>query len=197
MKKDFYRFTLKQLALLSLVLCILLGFVVRYRQPDYEEQAARVAFQNLQRAENDLKSAIASDDLILARDAIERGANPRVGFIGQNLWKVCIDTCQPEMLELLLTYGANPQQLVPADVVGDGPILFAVASSLQPLEIRQQMFDALRKHGVDINTTSSNHRTVMDIAVGRNDATLCDLLREYGVPYGPREMVVFDRLAEL
>ena len=82
-------------------------------------------------------------------------------------------------------------------MVGDGPILFAVASSAQPLETRQEMLDVLLKHGVDINTVAGNQRTVMDIAVYYDEAPLCDLLREYGVHYGPREMAVFNRLAEL
>jgi hypothetical protein len=34
--------------------------------------------------------------------------------------KVCIDTCQPEMLELLLEHGADPQQRVPTDVNARG-----------------------------------------------------------------------------
>ena len=76
MRKDFYRCTLKQLALLLLVLGILLGFVSRYV---HEERAARVAFQKLQRNENDLRVAINSNNVVLARDAIERGARPTDG----------------------------------------------------------------------------------------------------------------------
>lgn len=199
MKRDFYRFTLKQLVFLLLVLCIFLGFVARYTQPDYEEQAARAAFQKLQRAERDLEAAIKSDNLVLARDAIERGARPTDGYLQGhgNLLKICVDSCQPAMLALLLEHDANPRQSVPADVVGRGPLLYAVASSPQPLEARREMLDLLLEHGVDINTVAGNNRIVMDIAIYRNEARLCDLLRAYGVPYGPREMVVFNRLAEL
>jgi len=199
MKRDFYRFTLKHLAFLLLVLCIFLGFVARYTQPDYEEQVARAAFQKLQRAEIDLEAAIKSDNLALARDAIERGARPTDGFLqGRgDLLKICVDSCQPAMLALLLEHDANPRQSVSADVVGHGPLLFAVASSPQPLKARREMLDLLLEHGVDINTVAGNKSIVMDIAIYHNDAPLCDLLRAYGVPYGPREMVVFNRLAEL
>ena len=200
MKKDFYRFTLKQLACLLLVLCMFLGLVARYMQPDYQELAARAVFQKLQRDKRDLEAAMKSDNLELAREAIQRLARPTDGFLqGQSnhLLKVCIDNCQPAMLALLLEHNVNPRQSLRADAISDGPVLFAVAFSPRFLEIRRGMFDVLLKHGVDINTVSSNQRTVMDIAVYRNEAPLCDLLREYGAPYGPREMVVFNRLAEL
>ena len=37
----------------------------------------------------------------------------------------------------------------------------------------------------------------MDCAVATSDPELGDFLRQYGLPYGPREMAAFNRLDEL
>src|SRR6185437_1016503 len=74
--------------------------------------------------------------------------------------------------------------------------LFAAAGCGQPFEVRRKMIKILVARGANPKRPLSGHN-MMDIAFEASDAPLGDLLREYGLPYGPREMAAFNPLDEL
>jgi ankyrin repeat protein len=195
-KRRFFAFTLRQLLLLCALSCVLLGIVTpRIRrtlrgwelQQDIDQrETVRVAIAA------DLNTAVRTNNVALARHALEAGADPNLDP-RENLLCSCIVNGRDEIMELLLKFGAD------ADLpICGSPPLFVAARCNQPPEVRCKMIRLLVAAGVDPRRQSGHPSSnAMDIAFSVSDGRTGDLLREYGLPYGSREMVGFNRLDEL
>lgn len=97
---------------------------------------------------NDLLfKAVYENNLTLAQSAINKGAE--VNNTKDNLLKIAIDQNNLEMLELLLSNGANPNQYINEGAIfNTTPLLKAIDN--QNIEI----IDMLVKHGANVNQTS-------------------------------------------
>ena len=126
------------------------------------------------------------------------------------------------MMALLLDFGADIEEDGRLELNYDPP-LFLAAGCSQPTALRIQMVKLLVKRGAnprrglgytDIKPSmlpkkiyvplpegpgqeTIPHFDLMDRAVAISDPQLGDFLRQYGLPYGPREMAAFNRLDEL
>lgn len=220
----FFQFNLRQ-ALLLVALCGVLLVIVtprirqdlHWRRLRAESDQRAVAEANLRAAvladpvavarravESELRSAVRAPNITLARQALEAGADPNLTVSPPEqtrLLLACIANGHVELVELLLDHGAEvdrierslPPYLSPT--IG-GPPLFAAVSCDHPPEVRIQIVRLLVAHGADPRAQYGQFNA-MDIAFHLSDDQTGDLLREYGLPYGAREMAAFNRLDEL
>ncbi|HET6879220.1 MAG TPA: ankyrin repeat domain-containing protein [Pirellulales bacterium] len=213
----FTQFNLRQVLLLVALVSVLLGIVTPRIRRTFDEWRQDEEAERLATAGADLITAVRTNDVALARQALEAGATPDFnaeifGGSGETrLLCACILKGQVEMMELLLDYAADvehidglpsmPVRLVLGPVLS-GPPLFAAAGCDQPPEVRSKMIRLLVQRGADPQRRVGGYGkvpryTLMDVAFHLSDAQTGDLLREYGLPYGPREMAAFNRLDEL
>ncbi|HVX11946.1 MAG TPA: ankyrin repeat domain-containing protein [Pirellulales bacterium] len=200
-KRRFLQFTMRQLLLLLALSGVMLGIVAprvhqRYRYWQLDRDNLRIVAAN-----NDLQLAVRTNDIPLARRALEAKGGFNAPLPGQvrpvkgRLLCACVAKGQIEMMKLLLDSGASPNWN------DDGLPLFVAVSCDQPPEVRIQMVRMLVAAGADPHMRGGGIAggigNAMDLAFQRGDAQMGALLREYGLPYGPREMVAFDRLDEL
>ncbi|HEV3343796.1 MAG TPA: ankyrin repeat domain-containing protein [Pirellulales bacterium] len=198
--RRFFGFSLRQLLLLFALWAVLLGLVTPWIrqtllgwefQEDSERRLALAA---------DLNEAVRTNDVALARQALAAEADPN-----RDPWEELLQTCivngRVEMMELLLASGMDAER----PIQGYPPVVFTAGCKNQPPGIRCQMIRILVAAGADPRRQFEDPAggpprralNAMDIAFGWSDARTGELLREYGLPYGPREMVGFDRLDEL
>jgi len=196
----FFQFSLRHLLVLVAVLSLLLGILAPRIHQAYQKRQSQNTFRRVQEAWANLNRAVRENDVTSARRALEAGASPNETFSdGSSLFHGCTENGQIAMMKLLLDFGADVEsvkRLHSDKVVLHGPPLYAAVGCNQPTEVRLEMIRLLIERGADPRS-EVNHRNLMDIAVHDSDAQVGDLLREYGVPYGPREMAAFNRLDEL
>jgi ankyrin repeat protein len=198
-KCRFFAISLRQFLLLIGLCAVLLGIVApRIRQTlrgwelqeDFDKRAAVAA---------ELVTAVSTDDVALARHALSAGADPNLDP-HQQLLGSCIVHGQVEMTDLLLEFGADIEEVQTfyLSLSGSvyGPPVFIAAGCNQPPKVRSNMIRLLVAHGADPRRQLGD-MTAMDLAFRVCDARTADLLREYGLPYGPREMAGFNRVDEL
>ncbi len=200
-KPRFSEFSLRQFLLLVGVFGVLLSIVTpqirRTFQGRWDQRAARRRVV----AGADLSTAVRLNNVVLARHALEAGADPNLILTWHPARLSALCTCivngQIEIMELLLDFGADVErsERIPGAIV-DGPPLFAATGCSQPPEVRGQMVRLLVVRGADPRREIAG-RNAMDVAFHVSDAQTGDLLREKGLPYGPREMAAFNRLDEL
>lgn len=219
-KRRFFQFNLRQILLLIALGGVLLGMVAprihqafHWRRLREELEQRTIAEANLRAAVLNepgavagrrLQAAVQSANLALARQALEAGADPNLmvdSSARTRLLVTCIGSGQIELTELLLDHGANIEQsdVFPSSFLGPihmGPPLFAAIGCDQPPEVRCQMARLLIARGADPRW-QDGHLNAMDVAFHLSDGQTGDLLCEYGLPYGPREMAAFNRLDEL
>ncbi|HEV3339640.1 MAG TPA: ankyrin repeat domain-containing protein [Pirellulales bacterium] len=141
----------------------------------------------------ELNEAVRANDVALARRAIGAGANPNLDP-RENLLNLCIVHGRVEMMELLLASGMAAE--AGSLSYGNSPLYIAARSS--PPDVRCQTIRILVAAGADPRRQDGHPPfTYMDIAFASSDAQTADLLREYGLPYGPREMAGLNRLNDL
>jgi cytohesin len=196
----FFQFSLLHLLALFAAVSLLLGILAPRLHRAYERRELVKAWRELQEAQATLEKAVRGNDVSLARGALEAGANPNAPLGGgESLLHIAVRNGHVAMMELLLDFGADVEHVaaLPFDtVVMHGPPLYAAMGCHQPVEIRIAMIRLLVDRGADPRREVGSRNT-MDVAVYDSDAQMADLLREYGVPYGPREMAAFHRLDEL
>lgn len=208
--RHFSQFTLGQLLLLCVLCCVFMILVTPKIHSVFQTQqkldSARKRIAAEAAANADLAAAMRSGDVALARHALEAGANVKPG---SSMIKpqtpplfASIARGQPEIMELLLDFGADAEKTEPLSdedfsyPMQDGPPLFAAISCKQPFEVRAKMIRLLVARGVDPRKEVYG-RNAMDLAFHLSDAQAGDLLQEHGLSYGPREMAAFNRLDEL
>jgi ankyrin repeat protein len=98
-----------------------------------------------------------------------------------------------DIAKLLLERGADANRPNRSD---RQPPLFGAISCQQSAGIKVQLIRLLLKHGADIHCVVDGVDP-MDMAVRWGDGEVGDLLKDEGLPYGPREMAAFNRLDEL
>ncbi|XP_077289657.1 uncharacterized protein LOC143913633 [Arctopsyche grandis] len=142
------------------------GAAVDYR-PDTDEEFPRTTL-----CDEPLRLAIRNKHMDIARKLLEHGADPNKRyFFGSEINLVS----DPEYLELLLTFGANPDS---RDRSGMTPLMKAARFS--------QGMDAvlmLLSHGADVNAmTDARHdfRTVLHYAVLSGNQTIVNLMIKQG-----------------
>jgi|GEM_PF-3178286 len=203
--RRFFQFTLRQILLLFAVVSVLLCILTPRIRWAFHVRRIQEAGRRREVAEADLSIAIRTNNVALARRALEAGAEPNPPILLSQprlSWLCsCIANGQIEMVELLLDFGADIERIdqVPNSIPGpvrSGPPLFAAVGCSQPAEVRTKMVRLLVARGANPRSQFAGH-SAMDIAFEAADAQMGDLLREYGLPYGPREMAAFDRLDEL
>ena len=194
MSRRFLRCELRQLLLLIAVLSLLLVIVAprleRTLEQTFEVRQIERNARRLADAQADLAEAVERSDVRLARNALAAGADPNQ--MRHSSLHTCIARGQVALVELLLAFGADVERDAYAYA---GPPLYAAISSNQPSDVRLDMIRLLVEHGADVHKHGS--RSAIDIAVRHSDPEVVDLLKEFGVPYGPREMAVLNRLEEL
>ncbi len=188
MRRQFFRFGVRQLLLLVSVLSVFLA-VVTWRTQNERKIKDRIRI--FEEAQANLEKAVRNNDVALARKALEAGAYPNA-TLGP-----CIENGQLAIIELLLESGADVEQMmaIPGSLVGNGPPIYAAILCRQPTQIRLKMIRLLVKYGADPRRDVG--RNAMDLAVHHSEPEVADLLVELGLPYGPREMAAFNRLEEL
>lgn len=197
----FWQFTMRQLLVLLAVSGVLLALVAPAIQRRFHVRRLEERWREMASVDVELAGAVRANDLSLARRALAAEANP--DFMsnqpGSRMIFDCIAKGQVEMMKLLLDFGADAEGTEGVRFIGPGgggPPLFVALNCDQPPEVRCQMVRLLVAAGA--NPRRQEGRTnAMDVAVHRSDSQIGDLLREYGLPYGPREMAAFDRLDEL
>jgi ankyrin repeat protein len=189
-KHHFFGFSVRQMLLLLSLSAVLLGIWtprIRHRllswelQQDFDRRSAAVTA-----AVADLNRAIKTDDVKLARRALEAGARPNLDP-RENLICTCIDCGRVEIFKLLLQFDAD-------HLIRRNPPLDVAAGCNQPPEIRCELIRLLVDAGADPRESSFD---LMEAALRWSDGRTGDLLRAYGLPYGPREMVTFNRVNEV
>jgi cytohesin len=208
--RHFFQFTLRQILLLCALVGVLLCLVAPRIRWNFHVRRIQEDFRRREAAEAKLREAIRKNDVPLARQLLESGADPDLDFHARRLSRqspspsvlnTCIANGQVEMMELLLEFGADIRRIegIPAkssNAIHMGPPLFAAAGCNQPAEVREKMVRLLVKRGANPRLFVYGH-SAMDMAFETSDAPMGDLLREFGLPYGPREMAAFNRLDEL
>jgi hypothetical protein len=192
--RRFFAFTLRQLLLLCAVSAVLLGLVTPYIRRTLRGWEFQEEFDRRATVAKELQEAVEANDVERARRALEAGADPNLLYF-TNLFRACIVSGRVEMTELLLASGVDAERLIYGSY-GSPPLFVAARDS--PPDVRRRMIQILVEAGADPRRQIGNPPfTVMDIAFDSSDARTADLLREYGLPYGPREMAGFNRLDEL
>jgi ankyrin repeat protein len=199
--RRFLQFTMREFLLLLAVSGVLLALVAPKLQQRLRAWRLSGDVRKMATADVELAGAVRANDLSRARSALAAGANP--DFMsnqpGSRVIFDCIAKGQLEMMNLLLDSGADAEGTESVRFIGPGgggPPLFVALNCDQPPEVRCQMVRVLVAAGA--NPRRQEGRTnAMDLAVHRSDSQMGDLLREYGLPYGPREMATFNRLDEL
>jgi hypothetical protein len=198
-RQRFWQFTMRQLLLLLAVSGVLLALLAPKLQQRLRAWRRGGDVRKLVTADGQLAGAVRANDLSLARRALEAGANPDFMSPGSRMIFGCIAKGQLEMMKLLLDSGADAEGTESVRFIGPGgggPPLFVALNCDQPPEVRCQMVRVLVAAGA--NPHRQEGRTnAMDLAVDRSDGQMGELLREYRLPYGPREMAAFNRLDEL
>jgi ankyrin repeat protein len=139
------------------------------------------------------------------RQAVENGANLWVGMHdGSSPFLYAITLGRIEAIEVMLDhvadleqagrYSASPGRWSSAE--RSGPALFAALDCDQPTDVKIKMFNLLLARGANVHRESGG-ATLMDLAAFRGDEAIGDLLREHGLPYGPREMAALNLIKEL
>lgn len=208
--RRFFQFALRELLLLFALVAVLLGLVAPKIHAIFQSRRVQETARRQAAAEADLDAAVRANDVALARKALET-APLELGLFdspkGSSLLFTCISNGQIEIMELLLNYGADADRFEQSAAAPlgrrpfRGPIppatpLFAAADCDQPFNVRRKMIQILVTGGANPKRPLSGHN-MMDVAFEASDAPLGDLLREYGLPYGVREMAAFNRLNEL
>lgn len=98
-----------------------------------------------------------------------------------------------DIVKLLLDRGADANRPGPFD---RQPPLFGAVNCNQPADVKIQLIRLLLMHGADIHCVADGV-DLMDVAARRGNGEVGDLLKDEGLPYGPREMAAFNRLDEL
>ena len=203
-KPRFLQFSLRQFLLLVAVFGVLLSVIAPRIHRTFQEWRGQEATRRREAAGAELSTAVRTNNIALARHALEAGADPNLILTGGpqdfvSALGTCIKNGQIEIMELLLDFGVDVERIerLPGEaIVVFGSPLFAAIGSNQPPEVRINMARLLVARGADPRREIAG-RNAMDVAFHISDAQTGDLLREYGVPYGPREMAAFNRLDEL
>jgi ankyrin repeat protein len=98
-----------------------------------------------------------------------------------------------DIVKLLLERGADANH---PDRSSRRPPLFGAVSGTPTADIKVQIIRLLLKHGADVHAEADGI-DLMDMAVRSGNGEVGDLLKDEGLPYGPREMAAFNRLDEL
>jgi len=210
--RRFWRFSLRQL----LALCVLLGVLLAILAPRFQSSLQLRKEQQAQydiiRRQGALKRAIMEGQgAERVRQALEAGALLSVPMDDYSLPFHCAITLgQCDTVQVLLDHGADveqvdfynphPQKYPRGSALGmasgRGPPLFAAVDCDQPTDIKIQMIRILLAQGADVRCEVDNVN-LMDLAARHGDGAIGDLLRGHGLPYGPREMAAFHRTKEL
>jgi len=203
MRKRFVQFGVRQLALLIVLLCVLLVILAPSLQRHYVSREFERSARRFADAQTNLRKAVSNNDVALAQQALTDGADPnhvidQKSSLHQSLLRRSIERGQIPIVELLLEFGADVEHIerLPGSVVASGPPLYAAIGCRQPTEVRLELIRLLDEYGADFHTDCGN-RSAMDVAVYHADLRVAVLLRELGLPYGPREMAAFNQLEEL
>ncbi len=196
----FFQFSLRQAFVLLAAVGLLLAIISPALHRAGRERQFQTAVRRAQQAQRDLILAVQENDVKLAYTAIHRGARAsQVVGAGPSFLHLSIVEGNITMMELLLDAGADIERYDSSQRFGrelyGRPLHVAIACS-QPLRVRLAIVRSLVERGADVHS-EANRRNGMDFAVAASDASMGDLLREYGLPYGPREMAAFGRLNEL
>ncbi|HET6879221.1 MAG TPA: ankyrin repeat domain-containing protein [Pirellulales bacterium] len=213
--------------LLVALFSVLLGNLAPRIRRTFDERRRQEEFGRRSAVYTDLIAAVRADNVPRARQALDAGAEPdraadySAGLQRTRLLRDCVVNAQFDMMELLLDYGADIERIdqlpsasgEPLPVAIDnqsagkgtqymhGPPVFVAAGCNQPPEVRCELIRRLVARGANPRRhVDGGHVagfTAMDVAFYISDAQTAELLREYGVPYGPREMAGFNRLEEL
>lgn len=213
MIRRFCQFTTRQMLLLFLLATVLLCLVAPRIRSAFDRWRILEAGHKREIAEAVLRTAILTNNVALARQALEAGADPNL-IPDTRPWsptapinelsslRTCIANGQIEMMELLLEFGADVERIEriagasPSPILG-GPPLFAAAVCKQSPEVRATMVRLLLTRGANPSSLSAGGWNAMDLAFEASDGQMGELFRECGLPYGPREMAGFNRLDEL
>lgn len=211
MSRRFFQIRLGQLLLLIVLLSVLLGLCTSYLHRTYQAFELDRTYRRHMQAQKELGQAIRDNDVNSAKRALASGYTVQQ-FLDSSphdpLLHICIANGQIGIVEVLLESGADVEKFGQGSLPRStpsrrppffhfrGPPLFAAIGSPQPAEIRKEMIRLLVQYGAD-PLKKSERDNAMDVAVRAGDAEVADLLREYGLPYGLREMATFNRLDEL
>ncbi|HUY92808.1 MAG TPA: ankyrin repeat domain-containing protein [Pirellulales bacterium] len=211
--RRFFQFTVRQMLLLFVLVTILFSLAAPRIRWSFHVWRIQEASRKREAAENDLRTALRMNNVALARQSLEAGADPNLipttrpwsptaPINGLSSLRTCIANGQIEMMELLLEFGADIERIeriagASSSPILSGPPLFASLGCDQPAEVRAKMVRLLVGRGANPRRLSTAGWSAMDMAFEVSDAQMGDLLREYGLPYGPREMAAFNRLDAL
>lgn len=213
MNRRFCQFTMRQMLLLFLLATVLLWLVAPRLRSAFDRWRILEDGRKHEIAEANLRTALRTNDLAVARKSLEAGADPNLipdrrpwgptaPINGLSSLRTCIANGQVEMMELLLEFGADIERSeriagAPSSPILQGPPLFAAIGCDQPTEVRSKMVRLLVTRGANPRSLAAGGWSTMDLAFELSDAQMGDVLREHGLPYGPREMAGFNRLDEL
>ena len=146
-KPRFLQFSLRQFLLLVAVFGVLLSVIAPPIHRTFQEWRGQEATRRREAAGAELSTAVRTNNIALARHALEAGADPNLILTGGpqdfvSALGTCIKNGQIEIMELLLDFGVDVERierLLPRAIVVGGSPLFAAIGSNQPPEVRINM----------------------------------------------------------
>lgn len=183
-KTKFLRLSMGQVLLLIAIFAVASAvWMNRLHEAGQEDILFRAATQaglEARRLNRELLEAIREKDSETVGTLLDAGANPNYPEADPRPLEIAIGNADIESIRLLVAAGASVAER------GDkSPFVTVILAPIEHLH-KVMIFRELLVHGADIQ----QDQQAMDVCYGSGSPEIIAILRQRGVPYGPREMAL-------